>query len=65
MTRYAPPSLLGSKFDNFLLAPIGEEKNGMLRVLSALARLDDPSVAMGGAYEEKFLTYYGIGWIAR
>jgi hypothetical protein len=37
-------SLLGPEFDDFLFAPIGEEKNGMLlRVVSALARLDlDP-----------------------
>ncbi len=36
--------LLGSEFDNFLFAPIGEQSNGMLlSVLSALARLDlDP-----------------------
>ncbi len=35
---------LGSEFDAFLFAPIGQEKNGMLlTVLSALARLDiDP-----------------------
>jgi hypothetical protein len=35
---------LGSEFDNFLLAPIGDDNNGMqLSVLSALARLDvDP-----------------------
>jgi hypothetical protein len=37
-------SFLGSEFDDFLFAPIGEERNGMLlSVLSALARLDiDP-----------------------
>jgi hypothetical protein len=37
-------SSLGSEFDDFLLAPIGEDNNGMLlSVLSALARLDvDP-----------------------
>jgi hypothetical protein len=36
--------LLGAEFDSFLLAPVGEERNGMtLSVLSALARLDvDP-----------------------
>jgi hypothetical protein len=35
---------LGSEFDDFLLAPIGDDDNGMLlSVLSALARLDvDP-----------------------
>jgi hypothetical protein len=35
---------LGSEFDDFLLAPIGDDNNGMLqRVLSALARPDvDP-----------------------
>lgn len=35
---------LGSEFDDFLFAPIGENRNGMrLSVLSALARLDvDP-----------------------
>ena len=35
---------LGCEFDNFLLAPIGDDNNGMqLSVLSALARLDvDP-----------------------
>ena len=44
MTRPAPVSDLGSEFDDFLFAPIGEERNGMLlSVLSALARLDvDP-----------------------
>jgi hypothetical protein len=37
-------SLLGSEFEPFLLAPVGEESNGMLlSVLSGLARLDvDP-----------------------
>ena len=44
MTR--PPSflVLGSEFDDFLFAPIGEDRNDMpLSVLSALARLDiDP-----------------------
>jgi hypothetical protein len=29
------------------------------------ARLDDPSITVDGAYEEKFLTYYGVGWVAR
>jgi hypothetical protein len=34
-------SPLGSEFDSFLYAPIGEDGNGMpLSVLSALARLD-------------------------
>lgn len=44
MTHSASGSLLGPEFDDFLYAPIGEEKNGMLlSVLSALARLDlDP-----------------------
>jgi hypothetical protein len=44
MTRSALVSPLGSEFDDFLLAPIGEDSNGMLlSVLSALARLDvDP-----------------------
>ena len=44
MTRSASVSLLGSEFDDFLFAPIGEDRNGMLlSVLSALARLDvDP-----------------------
>src|ERR1700692_127825 len=39
-----PVSVPGSEFDNFLFAPIGEDRNGMLlSVLSALARLDvDP-----------------------
>ena len=37
-------SVLGSEFDDFLFAPIGEDRNDMpLSVLSALARLDvDP-----------------------
>lgn len=41
-TVHAP--LLGSEFDDFLFAPIDEERNGMrLSVLSALARLEvDP-----------------------
>jgi hypothetical protein len=44
MTRSASVSHFGSEFDDFLFAPIGEERNGMpLSVLSALARLDvDP-----------------------
>jgi hypothetical protein len=44
MTRTTSLSPLGSEFDNFLFAPIGEDKNGMLlSVVSALARLDvDP-----------------------
>jgi hypothetical protein len=44
MTRPVSVSHLGSEFDAFLLAPIGEERNGMLlTVLSVLARLDvDP-----------------------
>ncbi|MFY9838875.1 MAG: hypothetical protein WAK55_20845 [Xanthobacteraceae bacterium] len=44
MTRSASVSALGSEFDDFLFAPIGEERNDMpLSMLSALARLDiDP-----------------------
>jgi hypothetical protein len=44
MTRAASFSVLGSEFDDFLFAPIGEDSNDMtLSVLSALARLDiDP-----------------------
>src|ERR1700733_7054105 len=44
MTRSDSVSYLRSEFDTFLLAPIGEDKNGMLlSVLSALARMDiDP-----------------------
>jgi len=44
MTRSASISWQPSQFDDFLHAPIGHEKNGMLlTVLSALARLDlDP-----------------------
>jgi hypothetical protein len=44
MTRTTSLSSLGSEFDDFLFALIGEEKSGMrLSVLSALARLDvDP-----------------------
>lgn len=44
MTRSASVTRPGSEFDDFLFAPIGDERNGMLlSVLSALARLDvDP-----------------------
>jgi hypothetical protein len=44
MTRSAPVSVLAPEFDDFLFAPIGEDRNGMLlSVVSALARLDvDP-----------------------
>lgn len=44
MTRSASVSFLGSEFNDFLFAPIGEERNkSLLSVLSALARLDlDP-----------------------
>jgi hypothetical protein len=44
MKRSGLVSSLGSKFDTFLLAPIGDDTNGMqLSVLSALARMDvDP-----------------------
>jgi hypothetical protein len=44
MTRSASISRMGADFDDFLFAPIGEDRNGMLlSVLSALARLDiDP-----------------------
>ena len=44
MVRSASAAFLGKEFDEFLQAPIGEDKNGMLlSVLSALARLDvDP-----------------------
>jgi hypothetical protein len=44
MIRSGFPSPLGSEFDDFLFAPIGEDNNGMpLSVVSALARLDvDP-----------------------
>jgi hypothetical protein len=44
MTRSALGSLLGPEFDDFLFAPIGEDRNDMpLSVVSALARLDiDP-----------------------
>ena len=46
MMRSGIPSPLGSEFDDFLFAPIGEDNNGMpLSVVSALARLDvDPWV---------------------
>jgi hypothetical protein len=42
--RTAPIPLAGSEFNDFLFAPIGEDKNGMLvSVLSGLARSDvDP-----------------------
>src|SRR5579871_6864247 len=44
MMRSASSTPLGSEFNDFLFAPIGEERNGMpLSVLSALARMDvDP-----------------------
>ena len=44
MTHAALSPLIGREFDEFLGAPIGEDRNGMtLSVLSALARLDvDP-----------------------
>jgi len=44
MTRSAPVSDLAAEFDDFLFAPIGEDRNGMLlSVVSALARLEiDP-----------------------
>jgi hypothetical protein len=44
MTRSALTSLSRSEFDDFLFAPIGDERNGMsLSVISALARQDlDP-----------------------
>ncbi|MGA7451114.1 MAG: hypothetical protein WBW73_07500 [Rhodoplanes sp.] len=44
MTRPALVSVLGSEFDDFLFAPIGEDRNDTpVSVLSALARLDmDP-----------------------
>ena|ERR1700733_8557419 len=44
MKRTGSVFSLGSEFDEFLLAPIGDDNNGMqLSVLSALARLDvDP-----------------------
>jgi hypothetical protein len=44
MARCTSISPLGSEFDNFLFAPIGNDRNGMvLSVVSALAQLDvDP-----------------------
>ena len=44
MSRSASVSVLGTGFDDFLFAPIVEDRNDMpLSVLSALARLDiDP-----------------------
>ena len=44
MTRSALSSLLGPEFDDFLFAPIGEDRNDIpLSLVSALARLDiDP-----------------------
>ena len=44
MTHSALASVLGSDFDGFLYAPLGEDRNDVpLSVLSALARLDfDP-----------------------
>jgi hypothetical protein len=44
MTRSAMTALLGPEFDAFLFAPVDEESNeGLLSVLSALARMDvDP-----------------------
>jgi hypothetical protein len=44
MAQSASVFVFGSEFDDFLFAPIGEDRNGMLlSVLSALARLDvDP-----------------------
>ncbi len=44
MTHSVSVSQLGSEFDDFLFAPVGEDRNGMLlSVLSALARSDvDP-----------------------
>jgi hypothetical protein len=44
MTRTVPAAALAPEFDDFLFAPIGEERNGMLlSVVSALARLNiDP-----------------------
>jgi hypothetical protein len=44
MMRTAAVSIPGAEFDEFLFAPIGEDRNGMLvSVLSALARSDvDP-----------------------
>jgi hypothetical protein len=44
MTRSVPVALPGSEFNDFLFAPIGEDRNGMsVSVLSGLARTDvDP-----------------------
>ena len=44
MKSVVPKSPLGSEFDHFLLAPLGEDRNGLpLSVLSLFARLDlDP-----------------------
>jgi hypothetical protein len=44
MSRSVAAAQLGSEFNAFLFAPVGDERNGMtLTVLSALARLDvDP-----------------------
>jgi hypothetical protein len=44
LTHSVPSSVLGSEFNNFLFAPIGEDRNGMLvSVLSGLVRSDvDP-----------------------
>jgi hypothetical protein len=44
MTHAALTSLLGREFDDFLFAPVGEDRNGtLLSVISALTRLDvDP-----------------------
>jgi hypothetical protein len=44
MKRRVPNSALGSEYDKFLFAPIGEERNGMpLSVVSLLGRMDlDP-----------------------
>ncbi|MGO9740546.1 MAG: hypothetical protein ACLPN5_03340 [Roseiarcus sp.] len=44
MTHTALTPLLGREFDDFLFAPIGEDRNGTtLSVLSALARMEvDP-----------------------
>jgi hypothetical protein len=43
MARCASGPALGTTYDGFLFAAVGDEKNGPLSVLSALARLDiDP-----------------------
>ncbi len=46
MKRRASNSALGSEYDNFLFAPIGDDRNGMpLSVVSLLGRMDlDPWV---------------------